>query len=187
MNLTMEFDHHITAHEVADLMIDVGDRLVDQAKNATTNKVLQQARTAIRKHVSGETGIPSRMLSKRMKLHNANRQRPTGRLFIGTMPVKAIDLSAKGIRAGGIAYGGKGHRVQNDRAFKAQMHTGHIGIFQRRGKSRLPIDEVKVPFHSAARSKAQSWMRNEAKGVYARVYPDQLKQRIQREVARRFL
>lgn len=63
-------------------------------------------------------------------------------VFIGTDPIKAIYKKAKAVQTpAGVRQGDKLY----EHAFLSLMKSGHLGIFRRDGRDRLPITEVADP------------------------------------------
>ena len=58
----------------------------------------------------------------------------------GSGVIKAKQLGSVTQNASGVRVGNR----QFDRAFLATMPNGHQGVFRRRGKARLPIQEVQI-------------------------------------------
>lgn len=175
-----------TGRDVSDLLSDIGERIVDQAHAAAANKTMTTARTDIRKVVSRETSAPSKLLTKRFRLHRANRNKPEARLFIGTVPIRAVDMGAKVLKRG-VSFRSGGSRVKATSAFYATMKSGHIGIFQREGRKRLPIKELTVPVHASARRAADAFIANRAADVNEKNFRHELQFRIRREIDRQGL
>lgn len=174
--------------EVANLLAEIGDKIIKDAHVAATNKAITKARTQIRKEVAAETGVPSKELAKRFKVTRATKRVPRAALFIGTMPVAAIKLKAKAIASGGVSYrGGPSGRIKNKSAFIERMPSGHEGVFVRRGKSRLPITEQRVPIINAARSAADKQVRTVLPQQHRRIYNAEFNFRVGRAIDKRRL
>jgi hypothetical protein len=140
------------ARDVALLLDDIGERIIDQAKVGAINKTLTQSRTAVRREVSKETGVPARILSRRVRIGRARKARPVGRLFFGTYNVPVKELDAKQTRKGITRKGPGGRRVTEPGAFFATMSSGHQDFFRRKGGAgRLPIERVVVNIIQPAR------------------------------------
>lgn len=121
--------------------------VANKAAYRAINKTLKWLDTQGRRAVAKEFGLPVRAMTraKRIKRVNATSRRLSGILWLGIAPVKAAYFGKprqlkKGAKAGKKTFPG---------AFVATMRSGHIGIFRRKGKSRLPIREVRVPLQGA--------------------------------------
>lgn len=147
-----EFDITVrsNARDVALLFSDISDSIIDQAKVSAINKSLTIMRTAVRKQVSAETGVPSKRVGKRVHVKKAKKKTPVGRLWFGTYAIKAIELGAKQLKSG-VSHQGPGGRVKKPHAFITTMKSGHRGVYQRTTKSRLPIKEETVSVLASAR------------------------------------
>jgi hypothetical protein len=115
----------------------------------TVNKVLNSVRSQGLRAIARAHDMPLASLRRRRRaaVVKASRTDLSGLAWFGTVPVKAGYLgkprqSRLGARVGQ-------HRF--DGAFVATLPSGHIGIFRRRGQSRLPIVEQTVQL-SAART-----------------------------------
>lgn len=180
MDISLEFTKG-DADSVAELLSDIGEKLVLRAQVRANNRTAEEARTVIRRTVSQETGAPAKALARRFKIHRANAKKPGARLFVGTSPVRAYDLGVREIRSG-VSYKGAGGRVKVKSAFVATMKSGHTGVFQRETKKRLPIRELTVAFHHAAFRSARSYVANDAKRTFEKVFRHELQFRIGRAI-----
>lgn len=64
------------------------------------------------------------------------------RMRVGNAPTRVIDLGARQTKAGVTFSVNAGKRSFIRGAFIQTMSSGHTGVFFRRGKARLPIDEA---------------------------------------------
>lgn len=64
------------------------------------------------------------------------------RMDVSGKAIPLVDYPHSQTRAGVMVAVNVGKRVLIRSAFEAKMKSGHDGIFARRGKSRLPIDEL---------------------------------------------
>lgn len=173
------------ADEVADLMSEIGDKILRDAEIGAINKTLTQERTQIRREIRADTGIPVKIIGKRVKLKRANRRRRVGRIFIGTYNVKVADLKPRQLRSG-VSYSGRGGRVRKEGAFVATMKSGRTGAFIRKGKARLPIKELSVSILPAARSAARNTKRR-MPARFNRLFAQEFNFRTGRAIKRRRL
>jgi len=174
------------ADEVADLLADVGSKIVEQAKVAAINKAMTQERTQVRRYIAGRTGIPNKVLNRRIRIRRATRKRPIANLFVGTYNVLAFkDLGGKDLRVG-VSYKGSGGRVKNTSGFKATMPSGHEGLFVRKGKARLKIKEISANFVPEARA-AIAKSRITLPARFKKIFNQQFNFRVGREIDKRRL
>lgn len=142
--------------------------LAGRALASAVRKTAQWTRNESLRRLSAGVGITRSKLikAKRVAAHTMNisgtdqffsfsfnngaprkQRRYQGSVWIGTKDIKAIYLKGNarqtkaGVRQGSKFYQG---------AFLATMKSGHLGIFERRGKSRLPIVEVGQPIDATA-------------------------------------
>ena len=182
-NLTLETN----ADEVADLLGDVAPKVLAQAEVSALNKSMAQERTEIRRGLRDTTGIPAKVLNRRLRIRRAKLQQRVVRLFIGLYNVLAFkDLGAKQLKKG-VSYRGPGGRVRNRKGFITTMPgSGHIGAFARQGESRLPIKELSVNFASQARMQvALARVRLPVK--FKRLFNHEFNFRVGREIDKRRL
>lgn len=92
---------------------------------------------------------------KRLKLSTVNKSLPirfpTGkrdlhsmvwRMDVSGRPIPVAEFPHRQVRKGVSAEITKGRRKLIKGAFTATLRSGHAGVFRRRGKARLPIDEA---------------------------------------------
>lgn len=131
---------------------------VERAERRAVNKTLKWAGGFVARTLSHINRIPLKTLTRgggtsqgvRVRFNLAKGFENSGSAWIGSNPVKASYVGKlrqlkKGARAG---------RHFFERAFVASMSTGHVGIFKRRGQSRLGIVEQVVPITAAEQATA---------------------------------
>lgn len=131
-------------------------RQIDRASKRTVRKVATSAASQAAREIAAAHDLPVSLLRKRgqpwtrVHLKHAARgietEGPVSIVWIGVQPIKAIYAGAArqrkdGVRVRGHFFGG---------AFISRMPSGHRGIFLRRGRERLPIDEQKIELDQAA-------------------------------------
>lgn len=111
-------------------------KVTSQALNFTGKKIRGQAI----KQVSAATGIKQKLIKGRLRF--AVMAKPSSLklvLSVWFMNIFAIHLGkTKGLKVDVKTFSKK---------FIATMPSGHTGVFARKSKSRLPIDEVSVPLN----------------------------------------
>lgn len=123
-------------------------RVIPAAVPAALNKTMDRINTRIVKGVSKDLGIAQKYIRKRAKKYPANRRKWESKNWIGTkvkIPVSSIYKSKRGQ----LKYIKGKTRVPLNRLFHAKMPSGHEGIFYRKGKSRLPIQEVMIDLNDS--------------------------------------
>lgn len=100
------------------------------------------------KSIAADTGISSKRIREGIKINTLG---DTGiQLEVVGSRIPLIEFQARGPepsrgRGRGVSYRLTGGRGRAETAFIATMRSGHRGVFQRRGKSRLGIYELKGP------------------------------------------
>lgn len=114
---------------------------VKRAAVRAINKVARSARTEVVRKISRETGLRQRDIRKRnVRLLRARYDRLSALLILTGRAIKLIRYRARQTRRGVTYRSGEGRKLLPS-AFIATMPSGHEGVFKRRGKERLPIDE----------------------------------------------
>lgn len=110
------------------------------------------------KELPGATGIPRKVLSRRIRQGKAKATPGggiSGIVWLGIKPVDAIRLTDEGPVNTGYMAGG----FYFEGGFKAKMPSGHLGIFARVGKKRLGIKEQTVKIDSYVNEAARRLVR----------------------------
>ena len=130
-----------------------------RAIRASLNRTLDGAVSLTAKKIGEKVTLKSAMIKSKITKGRAKNYAlgATMRMQSGRMPLAAFvtNPSAANFQAGGRG-NGVSVKVWRDQpptrfrhAFFAVMPNGYIGLFQRRGANRLPIDELKGPFLSS--------------------------------------
>lgn len=151
MTLALEID----PRELADIRAALDERpeMARRALVRTINKVLASAVSQGLRAIAAADAIPLKVLrgSKakgrrgRGIVRRAVRGNLTGIAWFGTNPIKAGYLGTPRRTAGGARVGQ--HVFPG--SFVATMPSGHVGIFHRAGRARLPIVEEVVRLTAA--------------------------------------
>lgn len=117
------------------------------ALRRAVNKTLGWTRTQGTRAITQEHGVPLRVMRgrRRIALHPATGDDLSGLAWFGLAPLKAVYLGTPRQTRAGVKVGGRFF----ERAFISTMPSGHLGVFKRRGASRLPIVEQTVSIHSS--------------------------------------
>jgi hypothetical protein len=135
-------------------------RAITAAMVRAMNRALTSGRTAMVRAIAQDTGLKSGDLRKAVRIAPATWSRPEARMATSLKRLPLILFGAKGPmpsrgRGKGVSWrlaGGARNRVPN--AFLAQVRSpqqtemgsaGHLGVFVRRGKGRLPIRQLYGP------------------------------------------
>lgn len=144
--IEFEFDQR-TVQQVEKKLGDMKSKTPKVIKDAL-NRTAKQARTDLRRKAQETYTVKAGKFNKDMTIQNATTGNLTAIIkSTGTpMPITSYRTSMTK-RAGGkaqILTAGSLKPLQkgNIKAFKATMKSGHSGMFQRKGKERLPIKEL---------------------------------------------
>lgn len=127
------------------------------------NRTLKNAKTAMVKVVAQDMGLQAKAVRDKIAVKAAvgSGEATRGYLFADTRRVPLIDFKARGPepsrgRGKGVRARLPGGAGTYPKAFIATMKSGHRGVFQRAGTTRLGIYELRGP------SIAQSFTKNAA-------------------------
>lgn len=122
----------------------------ERALARAINKTLNWARTQGLRAIAAEHRVPLAVLRRRRRtaVLKATRRALSGTLWFGTAPIRAAYLGTPrqtraGARVAGRLFEG---------AFVTRLPSGHVGVFRRVAKSRLPIIEQTVALSAARRA-----------------------------------
>lgn len=106
------------------------------------NRTISPAKTAVSRGIRQEVNIKAGDLNKKIKVEKATFGKWEGRIKLSTKRIPLEDFGAKQT-AKGVSYKIKkaGGRKVISSGFIATMASGHTGVFKRKGKTRLPIQE----------------------------------------------
>lgn len=144
------------------------------AVSRALNRAATAGRTAMVRAVKAETGLGSRFLSKEVRIEKSTANAPRATVTAQGRRVPLIAFKAKGPepsrgRGRGVTTSLPGAKGRLPHAFIARMPSGHRGVFQRKGKRRLPIEEQFGPsapelfekhFPAFARAAGESFDKN---------------------------
>jgi len=140
MSLALEIDPREFAAVEAALTArpEQARRALGRAINKTLSWALSQGLRAIAR----DSDVPLKVLRRRRRgsLHRATVRELSGVAWFGIRPIAAGYLGTPRQTRAGARVGS--HFF--DKAFVATMPTGHVGIFRRQRRSRLPIKEEVV-------------------------------------------
>jgi hypothetical protein len=109
-----------------------------------TNDALGAARTDVRRGLAADSGLTQAVVRQSMSEVRATVSRPEARLTVTGRRIPLIDFRARQTRTG-VSYRLPGGRNTVPGGFIQTMRSGHRGVFKRRGRPRLPIDELFGP------------------------------------------
>lgn len=114
------------------------------------NRAAGTTKTVMSRAVANDTGIKVGTSKDAMAIHPAMTTRLSARVEIKGKRIPLIDFRARGPepsrgRGRGVTARLKGGAGRYPRAFIATMKSGHRGVFERVGKARLAIRELRGP------------------------------------------
>lgn len=163
------------------------------------NKAITMTRTQAAREISGKRNLKVGRARKDMRIYKANYSKPVASIVVKDEPVPVIDVmgpkrqTLRGVTAR-LQKGAKPHLFEN--AFIAKMDSGHVGVFQRRGRSNrvsskdspgtqrknLPIYEVRLP--SVAATLVQHDIDTKLRAFAAPIYEKELIRLLELEMQR---
>lgn len=133
------------------------DRLKEKAPIAIAralNKSIASAKTVMVRVIGQDMGLKAVDVRDRIGLRPATANHHVATLYAHASRIPLIDFNAKSTKSGVIYRIGSGGRQRISNAFIARVKgplpsgvvsPGHTGVFVRRGKTRLPIDQLFGP------------------------------------------
>lgn len=126
--------------DAAKLLKDFGT-IERKAMVLALNRVAQQAQTAATKTMRERYAFPTKVIKGTLRIYRANNGRLQASLISKGPRVQLIHMTARQTRKGVTVRVGKSRKLIKS-AFIATMQSGHVGVFTRKGKARLPIKEL---------------------------------------------
>lgn len=108
------------------------------------NRAIKSGQTVMVRAIAQDTGLKSGDVRNAMRLKLASVASPEASLGTSLARIPLIDFGAKQTRRG-VTYKLQGGRSRIENAFIATMGSGHVGVFARASKARLPIKELFGP------------------------------------------
>lgn len=130
----------------------IGALLTDAPEKALLRALSKSIRDAGRAMKAASTR--SVRFRKRIKVKRVNESLPLkfsygssiedleARMDVSADPIPVAEFPHRQTSRGVSVAINAGRRVMITSAFEARMRSGHLGVFKRRGKARLPIDEL---------------------------------------------
>jgi Prophage minor tail protein Z (GPZ) len=141
---------------------------VELATVRALNKTALWVRSQAIKQISKEEQIPQKLLKSRFYVNRANKNYMKSRISVGLFEIRASRLgNIKQTRIGAKA----GRRMFKG-AFVATMKSGYKGVFERMGRTPLPIEEVMV--YKNTKTIVKKLINNEMEKVFERYFHQQL-------------
>lgn len=139
MELVIEGDREITA------AFDAYPARTSKAMVRALNRGITAGSTVMVRAIAQDTGLKSGDVKKALPMREASLSRPMAQLAASLQRIPLSRWNARQLTRGGVSYRLKGGRGRHPHAFIRTMRSGHVGVFVRKGKKRLPIKELFGP------------------------------------------
>ena len=125
-----------------DTALGASERQIKTAAVRALNKTARWMRTHVTRQTAQSLNVRVGTIRKNLILLRARASHPQSGVAMGSKAgvIKATELGSPRQNRSGTRVG----KRQFDGAFIATMPTGHRGVFRRKSKSRLPIQEVQL-------------------------------------------
>ena len=153
------------------------DREIQAATVQALNRTAPTLRTAISRGVAQETGFPVGVIRRRIKLIRARLGNLAAVLDTLVLPIPLIlarrvrDTRRRGVRSAA---------ANVNEGFIATMPRGHRGVYVRRGKARLPIDEIKVSISDIVDEVGDEVLERRGPAEFQKNFDNQIRRRLRR-------
>jgi hypothetical protein len=143
-NFGLQFSLDIDAREreLTAAKFGLDDAAIDNARRRAINRTAQWFQGQLARQLAADLDARRNILNRRYRLakakRGANSRDMTAYIWFGANPLDATALRAKGHASGSGYQMGRHHFTGAFRAF-TKTHTGHYGIFARKGEQRLPL------------------------------------------------
>lgn len=147
----------VSIHEgrIQQLVLDLAatEKQTEKALRSTISKMASWMRTRTVRGLSDELKMQQRIIRRRLKAAKFKQTAHGGfaTIWYGLNPVGLVHLGARQTKSpgGGVKVKQAGG-INLPGAFIARMKNGHQGVFKRRDKRRLKIDEQDAPIQQPA-------------------------------------
>lgn len=160
-------------------MIDAGEPAYRAGGASALNKAGQRIWTQARRQISGQLGVAQKHLQRKARLRRATYKELRATLSVYTRPLNPITTTgATDIRrpGGGV----RGGRYWWKRAFIAKGKGAKPVVFRRRGRERLPLDAMKIPWQDQADRAITQIANEQAQELVEKLLPHEIEWRLQR-------
>jgi hypothetical protein len=138
MTIEMNVRHNLA--EAGGLLRNL-DKLHRRAAISALNRTAQQVKTAANRKIREKYSFKARVVSQSLKVARSQFARLEVSVISEGRRIQVIEASARKTPRGVSVLIGKQRKLIAG-AFIARMKSGHLGVFSRRTKKRLPIDEI---------------------------------------------
>lgn len=127
-------------HDVKKVFKEIRTEMRDTVSKPLNKAARDAVKNAV-KEVTKDFNITQKELRKRISIKNATTRNPVVEVTLSRKPIALAKFGAKQLKKGVKASVKKGNRKLYEKTFLAKMKSGHIGVFKRKGKEKLPIKE----------------------------------------------
>lgn len=115
-----------------------------RAAASALNRTADAVRSSAVKSISADIGVKQKAVRDAVRIQKARQGTLEARVVATGARIPIIDLKARETKKG-ITWAFRGARRLIPHSFIATMRSGHKGVFKRRGRTRLSIDELFGP------------------------------------------
>jgi len=144
IDITLDFDKQDYANMVGAL--GIADERIHAAAYRTVYKTAKWVNTQFSRALSKETKVAAKFFKKRLRIYRDDPRALKAKVWMGLFKIRASMLGNPQQTRAGVTVGR--HRFPG--SFVATMPSGHKGVFKRRGKARLKIDEQQLDISEQA-------------------------------------
>jgi len=118
-------------------------KVLDRILKNAINRAVRKARSEMVKRSAKALGARQKTVRRRTWISRATARRLIGRARAGRIGFPLAEFSPRQTNKG-VVVRLRGERALHEHAFIATMPYGHRGVFRRRGRARLPIQELRT-------------------------------------------
>ena len=177
----MKFSVKFDSRQVNVALNDIKGKGVKKAKTLALNRAMKPEGKRLRKDLAAMVGVDADVLTDRVVVVDAKQRDKGAVAYVKTHPLRWPKVKAEPVAGGGVKLG----NVKYNQAFFAQMPDGKEGYFQRRGRARLPIDQIGIDMVKPA---ARAVTKSEGRVLrsFQKHFPIYMQKEIDKVMAKRF-
>lgn len=127
---------------VARLQASFDRTVLPQATASALNRTATTGRVQASRRIRERYNLKAGAIRAQMRIVRANRGRLTAEVIASGRPIPLIEFAARQVGTGVSVSVIRGSRKVRLHAFIAKMKTGHVGVYERTSRRRLPIKEL---------------------------------------------
>ncbi len=156
-----------------DIALGASERQIKTAAIRALNKTARWMRTHIARQTAQSLNVRVGAIRKDLIILRAKGNNPNAGVALGKTSgvIKATELGSPRQNKQGTRVG----KRQFDKTFIATMPSGHRGVFRRKGKSRLPIQEVQLVTTGRIASVMETLANKQAMSRFETLFEHELK------------